>query len=227
MSGVTDCYQPIERKLEITRRCLEVLAEFRNPVTLITKNHLITRDLDIFREMVKTQTVAAAISITSLDGDLAKTLEPRASSPSRRLAAVEELSAAGVPVTVMFAPCIPGLNDHELPAVFAAAAKAGAVDAHYVALRLPWAVAPLFEQWLDRHSPGQKDKVLNRVREMRSGKLYNADWGERMRGTGFYAEQMAQMYQVARRKAGFPPDRRAPLRTDAFRVPTAQLSLDF
>jgi DNA repair photolyase len=222
---VTDCYQPIERKLEITRRCVQVLAEFRNPVTLITKNHLITRDIDIFREMARGNLVAAAISVTSLDPELAKTLEPRASSPGRRLAAIEELSAAGIPTTVMFAPAIPGLNDHEMPAVFAAAAQAGALDAHYVALRLPWAVAPLFEQWLERHAPGHKEKVLNRVREMRGGKLYNSDWGERMRGTGFYAEQMAQLYQVARRKAGFPPHRRAPLNTSAFRVPTAQLSL--
>jgi DNA repair photolyase len=227
MSGVTDCYQPVERKLEITRRCVAVLAEFRNPVTLITKNHLITRDIDLFREMVKTHTVAAAISITSLDPELAKTLEPRASSPSRRLAAVEELSAAGVPTTVMFAPAIPGLNDHEMPAIFKAAAKAGAIDAHYVALRLPWGVAPLFEEWLERHAPGQKEKVLNRVRDMRGGKLYNSEWGERMRGTGFFAEQMAQLYQIARRRAGFPSHRRAPLNTAAFRVPSDQLMMEF
>ena len=225
MSGVTDCYQPIERKLEITRRCLQVLAEFRNPVTLVTKNHLITRDLDIFHEMVKNNLVAAAISVTTLDPALAKVLEPRASPPSRRLAAIEELSAAGIPTAVMFAPAIPGLNDHEMPAVFAAAAKAGAIDAHYVALRLPWAVAPLFEQWLERHAPGQKEKVLNRVREMRGGKFYQADFNQRMRGTGFYADQMKQMYQIARRKAGIPEHRRAPLNTAAFRVPSDQLSL--
>ena len=227
MSGVTDCYQPVERRLELTRRCVEVLVEFRNPVTFVTKNHLITRDIDLFLELAKHHAVAAAISITSLDGELAKSLEPRASSPSRRLAAVEELSAAGIPTTVMFAPAIPGLNDHEMPAVFQAAAKAGALDAHYVALRLPWAVAPLFEQWLERHAPGQKEKVLNRVRDMRGGKLYDAEWGERMRGTGFFAEQMRQLYEVSRRRAGFPLHRRAPLSIDAFRVPTNQLTLDF
>jgi len=227
MSGVTDCYQPIERQLQLTRRCVEVLAEFRNPVTFITKNHLITRDIDLFQELAKYRAVAAAISITSLDPELAKHLEPRASSPSRRLAAVEELSAAGIPTTVMFAPSIPGLNDHEMPAVFQAAAKAGAIDAHYVALRLPWAVAPLFEQWLERHAPGQKEKVLGRVREMRGGKLYNAKWGERMSGTGIFAEQMRRLYEVSRRKAGFPPERRAALSIDSFRVPTNQLTFGF
>lgn len=227
MSGVTDCYQPIERKLEITRRCLEVLRDFRNPVTLITKNHLITRDVDLFREMNEYGGVAAAISITTLDGELSKALEPRASSPSRRLAAIEELCAAGIPVTVMFAPSIPGLNDHEMPAVFAAAKRAGAIDAGYVALRLPFGVAPLFEEWLERHAPGQKEKVLNRVREMRGGKMYDSTWGERQRGTGIFAEQMARIYEVSRRKAGFPESRRAKLSTAHFRVPTAQLSLGF
>ena len=131
MSGVTDCYQPIERKLEITRRCAAILAEFRNPVVVITKNHLVTRDIDHFVELAKFDAVTVAISITTLDRELAKTLEPRASPPSRRLAAIEELSHAGIPVHVMMAPCIPGLTDHEMPAVFAAAAKAGARGGSY------------------------------------------------------------------------------------------------
>lgn len=226
MSGVTDCYQPIERKLELTRRCLEVLAEFRNPVGIITKNHLVTRDLDLLRELATHHAVAVSLSITTLDGDLAKTLEPRASPPSRRLAAVRELSAAGIPVTVMMAPIIPGLTDHEMPTLLAAAAEAGACDAHYVALRLPWAVAPLFEAWLERHVPGQKDKVLSRIRSMRGGKLYDAKFGERMRGTGFFADQIRTLFAVSHRRAGFPGRNPRHLSTDAFRVPTPQMMLN-
>jgi DNA repair photolyase len=224
MSGVTDCYQPIERRLEITRRCAAVLAEFRNPVVVITKNHLVTRDADHFAELARHDAALVAISITTLDPELAKTLEPRASPPSRRLAAVAELSAAGVPVHVMMAPCIPGLNDHEMPEIFARAAEAGAGSAGYVPLRLPWAVAPLFENWLDRHAPGAKEKVLGRVREMRGGKLNDPRFGSRMRGEGFYAEQMRALYKLANHRAGFR-GRISTLSTAAFRVPTAQLDL--
>jgi DNA repair photolyase len=226
MSGVTDCYQPIERQLQLTRQCLEVLADFRNPVGIVTKNHLVTRDIDHLQELAKYRAASVAVSVTTLDGDLAKALEPRASPPARRLAAVRELSAAGIPVIVMMAPVIPGLTDHEMPAIFAAAAEAGARDAHYVALRLPWAVAPLFESWLDRHAPGHKEKILSRVRDMRGGKLYDAKWGDRMKGTGFFADQLRAMYEVSRRRAGFP-------RGDweksaaAFRVPGPQMMLDF
>ncbi len=224
MSGVTDCYQPIERRLKITRGCLEVLAEFRNPVALITKNHLVTRDADVLGAMAKWNGAAVNISITTLDGDLAKKLEPRASPPARRLAAIQELAAAGVPVRVMFAPCIPGLNDHEMIAVLTAAAKAGATGAGMVPLRLPGAVSPLFERWLEEHAPGQKEKILGRVRSMRGGKLYDARFGTRMRGEGFFAEQMAAMFAVAKRKAGFAEER-VELSAAAFRVPTNQLSL--
>jgi DNA repair photolyase len=206
MSGVTDCYQPIERRLELTRRCLAVLAEFRNPVAIITKNHLVTRDIDILRELAAFQAVVANISVTSLNPELAKVLEPRASPPQRRLAAISELHAAGIPVRVMMAPIIPGLTDHEMPELLTAAARAGACDASYVALRLPWAVAPLFEAWLERHAPGHKEKVLSRIRDMRGGKLYDARWGVRSRGEGFFAEQMGAMFDMARRKAGFAGD---------------------
>lgn len=224
MSGVTDCYQPIERRLQLTRRCLAVLAEFRNPVAIITKNHLVTRDIDILRELAVHRAVVANISVTTLDGELAKVLEPRASPPARRLAAIAELHAAGISVRVMMAPVIPGLTDHEMPALLAAAAAAGACDASYVALRLPWAVAPLFEAWLERHAPGHKEKVLSRIRHMRGGKLYDSRWGTRSRGEGFFAEQMEAMFDIAKRKAGFNGD--APvLSTAAFRVPTNQLSL--
>ncbi len=224
MSGVTDCYQPIERRLQITRGCLAVLAVFRNPVAIITKNHLVTRDKDFLGELAKFNAAAVNISITSLGPELAKKLEPRASPPSRRLAAVEELSAAGVPVNVMFAPCIPGLNDHEMIAVLAAAAKAGAQSAAYVPLRLPGAVAPIFSEWLERNAPDKKEKVLNRVRSMRGGKLNDPRFGSRMRGQGFYAEQMHALYELAYKKAGFSNDR-IELSAAHFRPAVEQLSL--
>lgn len=224
ISGVTDCYQPVERRLELTRRCLAVLAEFRNPVAIITKNHLVTRDIDHLGELARFQAAAVAISITSLDGELAKVLEPRASSPSRRLAAMRELSSAGIPVRVMVAPVIPGLNDHEIPQILVAAAEAGARSASYVPLRLPLAVAPLFEAWLDCHRPGYKEKVLGRIRDMRGGKLNDANFGSRLSGEGFWAEQLRMIFGAAVRRAGFPDDA-APLSAAAFRVPTDQLSL--
>ncbi|MDP9292734.1 MAG: PA0069 family radical SAM protein [Verrucomicrobiota bacterium] len=224
MSGVTDCYQPIERQLQITRRCAEVLAEFRNPVIVITKNHLVTRDIDHYRELAAHNAVVVTISLTTLDAQLARTLEPRASPPSRRLAAIAELNDAGIPVRVLMAPCIPGLTDHEMPELFAAAAKAGAQGAGFVPLRLPWAVAPIFENWLELNAPGQKDKVLGRIREMRGGKLNDPRFGSRMRGEGFFADQMRAMFKVAWRRAGFKSDG-LELSTASFRPPIAQLSL--
>jgi len=202
LSGVTDCYQPIERKLELTRRCVAVLAEFRNPVSVITKNHLVTRDLDLYRRLAAHNAVRINISITTLNAKLAKKLEPRASPPLRRLEAVEQFAAAGIPVCVLMAPCIPGLNDHEMLNIFTAAANAGASDAAFVPLRLPGAVAGIFSQWLDAHAPDKKEKILNRVREMRGGKLNDPRFGARMQGSGFYAEQMNAMYQVARKASG-------------------------
>jgi DNA repair photolyase len=224
MSGVTDCYQPIERRLGLTRRCVAVLGEFRNPLAIITKNHLVTRDIDLLVELARFQAVVVTVSVTTLDAGLAKRLEPRASSPERRLAAIRELSGAGIPVKALMAPVIPGLTDHEMPAVLAACAEAGARDAGFVALRLPWAVAPIFEGWLERHAPGSKDKVLGRIREMRGGKLYDARWGVRMRGEGFFAEQMSAFFKLAHRKAGFLQNL-PPLSTAAFRVPSPQLDL--
>jgi DNA repair photolyase len=226
LSGITDCYQPVERRLELTRRCLAVLAEFRNPVTVITKNHLITRDIDHLSELARFDAVAAAISVTTLDPELTKILEPRASPPARRLAAIRELSAAGIPVMVLMAPVIPGLTDHEMPSIFAAAAEAGARDASYTILRLPGAVAPLFEDWLERHLPGSKEKILGRIRDMRGGKLNDPRFGSRMRGEGIYAEQIRAMAAIAHRKAGFSHGLRSELSTAAFRVPTRQMFLD-
>ena len=225
MSGVTDCYQPVERRLQITRRCLAVLAEFRNPVSVVTKNFLVTRDLDLLRELAAHKAVQVNFSINSLDADLARQLEPRASSPRQRLAGVELLANAGVPVGVLVAPVIPALTDHEIPAVLAAAKAAGAVWAGTEVLRLPLAVAPIFVQWLERTIPEKKDKVLGRLRAMRGGRLNDARFGKRMRGEGFFAEQISQMFEVACRRAGFPEDG-PELSTTAFRRPEgAQLAL--
>ena len=173
MSGVTDPYQPVERKFHITRGCLEVLAEFRNPVVIVTKSHLVKRDLDLLSELARHEAAAVAVSLTTLDDDLRRVMEPRTSKPVRRLAAVEGLAAAGIPVGVIVAPVIPGLNDHELPGLLAAA---------YVPVRLPGAVRPIFEDWLERHFPDRRGKVLNRIRSMRGGRLNDPEIGSRMRG---------------------------------------------
>jgi DNA repair photolyase len=224
MSGVTDPYQPIERKLKLTRGCLEVLAEFRNPVTVITKNHLVTRDVDLFAELARIDAAQVSLSITTLDAKLQRTMEPRTSSPELRLDAIAKLSAAGVPVNVMVAPVIPGLTDHEMPAILKAARDAGAQNAGFVVLRLPWAVAPLFEQWLEDHFPDRKDKVLNRIRDLRGGKLYDAQWGVRGRGEGIFAEQIRAIFDVTCRKIGLN-ERDYDLSTASFRKVTAQARL--
>jgi DNA repair photolyase len=225
MSGVTDPYQPVERRLRLTRRCLEVLLEFLNPVVIVTKNQLVTRDLDLLVELASRQAAAVCLSVTTLDGGLRQILEPRASHPTRRLAAVEKLAQAGVPTGVLVAPVIPGLTDHELPAIIAASARAGASFAGYVPLRLPYAVAPLFEQWLTRHLPERKEKVLNRIRAIRRGKLNDPRFVSRMEGEGIFAEQIAGLFSLACRAAGIL-GRGPSLSTAAFRRPTgAQLSL--
>jgi len=225
ISGVTDCYQPIERKLKITRGCLEVLAEFRNPVGIITKNFLVTRDLDLLVELARHNAVQVHISLTTLDTELRKIMEPRTSPPAARLEAIRRLSEAGVRVGILMAPIVPGLTDHEIPAVLDAAAKAGAKTAGHVTLRLPLAVAPLFEKWLETHFPDRKEKVLNRLRSMRDGKLYDSKWGQRMRGNGIFADQIDQLFDVARRKVGIA-ERGGELSTAAFRRPGgAQLQL--
>jgi DNA repair photolyase len=206
LSGVTDCYQPIERRLRLTRRCLEVLAEFRNPVGVVTKNQLVTRDLDVLMELARFRAVSVSLSVNSLEGDLARRLEPRASLPKARLAAVGQLAKAGIPVGVMVAPIIPGLNDHEIPGVLKAAADAGAQWAGTEILRLPLSVAPIFQDWLERNVPGQKDKILGRIRALRGGKLNDPRFGKRMSGEGIFAEQISQLFEVARRKVGLAED---------------------
>jgi DNA repair photolyase len=225
ISGVTDPYQPIERRLQLTRRCLQVLVEFRNPVVIITKNHLVTRDADLLGELARYHAARVFLSITTLDGSLGRVMEPRASHPTRRLAAIETLSQAGVPTGVLAAPVIPGLTDHELPAIITAAAQSGARSAGYVTVRLPHGVGPLFEQWLARHFPDRKDKVLHRIRAIRGGKLNDPRFGSRMRGDGIFAEQIQALFALACRTAGI--DGRGPmLSTAAFRVRSdAQLSL--
>ncbi|HSK30175.1 MAG TPA: PA0069 family radical SAM protein, partial [Candidatus Limnocylindria bacterium] len=193
LSGNTDCYQPVEKIKQLTRRCLEVLLEYRNPVMIITKNHLVTRDVDILSELARFDCVGVTLSLTTLDHNLSSLLEPRASRPARRLAAIRALADAKIPVGYLQAPMIPGLTDAEAPAIGVAAADAGATFSGYVALRLPFAVKSLFEQWLDQYFPDKKQKLLNRVRDIRGGKLNDPNFKSRMRGQGIFADQMAEL----------------------------------
>ena len=226
ISGVTDPYQPVERRLMLTRRCLEVFVEFRNPLAVVTKNHLVTRDLDLLRELARYEAAAVFLSVTTLDGDLARIMEPRTSHPARRLAAIEALAQAGVPAGVMVAPVIPGLTDHELPSIIAAAARAGASFAGYTPLRLPHGLGPLFEQWLAQRLPDRKQKILNRIRAIRGGRLNDPNFVSRMKGEGIFAKQIAAIFSLACRKAGIERGG-SDLSTASFRRPpgTAQLCL--
>jgi DNA repair photolyase len=197
MSGVTDCYQPAEREFRITRGCLEVAREARQPIAMVTKNALITRDLDILSEMAAHGTIVAAVSMTTLDPALTQILEPRSSRPEARLRAIRELSAAGVPVRVMAAPMIPGLNDVELPRILEAAAEAGARGAGYTLLRLPWTVRPVFQEWLDRtQSESVRDKVSSLIQHTRGGKWNDPNFRSRFRGEGAIAEQIGKTFKV-------------------------------
>ena len=218
LSGNTDCYQPVERSLRLTRACLEVFAEFRNPVSVITKSALIMRDADVLAALAAHGAAHVNVTITTLDADLARRLEPRAATPERRLQAVAALAAAGVPVNVMVAPVIPGLNDHEIPAVLDRAAAAGACGASWVLLRLAPPLDQLFTDWLERHYPDRVVRVLGRLRSCRGGALNDPRFGRRMRGEGQYAAQIRDLFALAARRRGL--DRRLPpLRADAFRVP--------
>lgn len=220
MSGVTDPYQPVERRLRLARRCLEVLAEARNPVSIVTKHHRVTRDIDILRELARYDAVRVQLSVTTLDRSLQRRMEPRGSTPERRLEAIARLAEAGIPVGVNVAPVIPGLTDHEIPAIVEAAAAAGADRAMYIMLRLPHGVADLFQDWLRRHYPERADKVLNRMRELRGGSLYASAFGERMRGTGPFAEQVQRLFDLARARHGIEA-RDYNLSTAHFRPPQA------
>lgn len=218
ISGVTDPYQPIERRLQLTRRCVQVLAEYRNPVTIITKNHLVARDADHLAELASVDAAAVFVSITTLDAGLARLLEPRATQPAGRLKAITDLAAAKIPVGVLTAPIIPGLTDHEIPAILAAARQAGARYAGYVILRLPLGVGPLFEQWLLEHFPDKKEKVLGRIRQMHDGKLNDSRFGIRMKGEGNLAQSIKDMFLLACRKVGIV-GRGPTLSTASFRRP--------
>ncbi|HSI85020.1 MAG: PA0069 family radical SAM protein [Candidatus Methylacidiphilales bacterium] len=202
MSGVTDCYQPAERHFQLTRRCLEVLGEFRNPVGIVTKNHLVTRDIDLLSELASHRAVVVYVSITTLDARLARSMEPRTSSPAHRLDAVRRLTEAGIPVGVMMAPIIPGLTDHEILPLLQAAKDAGAQAAGYTALRLPYGVKDIFVEWLEKHFPEKRDRVVSRILELRGGKLNQHDWATRMKGSGLWAEQIRHIFDVAKRRAG-------------------------
>lgn len=216
LSGVTDCYQPVERKLELTRRCLEVLARFRNPVVLITKNTLVARDLDHLADLARHRAVAVYLSVTTLDSGLARVLEPRASSPRSRLETIRALAGAGVPAGVSAAPMIPGLNDSELPAILAAAAEHGASFAAYSLVRLPGAVTEVFSGWLERHRPLAKEKILGRIRASHGGRLNSSTPAGRMRGTGEAAAQWRALFHACCRKHGLYP-RTPELNLAAFR----------
>ncbi len=225
MSGVTDPYQPVEKRLQLTRKCLEVLLEFKNPVVIITKNHLVTRDRDILSALAKDQLVAVFISITTLDRHLCGILEPRTSRPDRKLKAISELAEAGIPTGVMAAPVIPGLTDSEIPKIIEAASLAGARFAGMVPLRLPYAVAPLFEEWLEKRMPERKNKIINRIKAMRGGALNDPKFGSRMSGEGVFAEQIQGLFAMACKKSGVNREEIS-LSTGHFRPPSgAQLSL--
>ncbi|MBL8692955.1 MAG: PA0069 family radical SAM protein [Planctomycetes bacterium] len=226
LSGVTDPYQPIERERQLTRRCLEVLVAFRNPVWIVTKSDLVLRDIDLLSKLAAVNAVHVAISVTTLDRELARTLEPRACQPRRRLDALARLSAAGIPTGVLAAPLIPGLNDHELPSILEEAAKAGARRAGYVLLRLPHGLKELFAGWLDRHRPLAKARVLGALEEMRGGKLNDPRFRSRMQGEGARAAQLARWFEVLCGRLRL--ERSAPkLSSDAFVIPGERQRLLF
>ncbi len=208
MSGVTDAYQPIERKLRITRACLEIMAACAQPVSIITKNHLVTRDIDLLKSLAQRSAASVAISVTTLDPKLARVMEPRASSPADRLRAIEELCKAGVPVMAMTSPIIPAINDRELPQLLKAVADAGAMTAGWTMLRLPWQVKTLFAEWLNRHMPDRASHVISAIEDVRDGRLNDPNFGVRMRGSGPRAEQIAQLFRVYKRRFGL--DRKVP-----------------
>ncbi len=224
MSGATDCYQPVERRLQLNRQCLEVFAEFCNPVVIITKNHLVTRDIDVLKKLAKHQAVKVFISVTTLDAQLGGWMEPRASRPVHRLKAIRELSEAGIPVGAMVAPIIPGLTDHEIPQIVASVANHGAQSAGHTIVRLPFAVKDIFTHWLETYFPDRKDKILNRIRDIRGGKLNDPRFGMRMAGEGAYAEHIHDMFYLACKRSGLDKSRTV-LSTASFKIPSRQLTL--
>jgi DNA repair photolyase len=221
LSGNTDCYQPVERRLGLTRRCLEVFVEFRNPVGVVTKSALVARDADLLGELARHGAAHVCCSITTLDPDLARRMEPRAAQPAKRLEAIAALAAAHVPVAVLIGPVIPGLNDAEIPRILAAAKAAGACSAAWVLLRLPRPVDTLFTRWLEEHFPDRKARVLHRIQDTRAGRMSDTTFGRRKRGQGEYAEQIAALFRAAARKHGLD-GALPPLDASAFRRPRAR-----
>ena len=223
----TDPYQPLERDRGITRAVLEVLAAFNHPVAIVTKGTLVERDLDILAPMAAKGLARVGISVTTLDDDLSRRMEPRVALPKRRLEVIRRLSAAGVPVRLMTSPIVPGLTDHEIEALLEAGREAGAEAASWIMLRLPREVSPLWQEWLTEHAPGRAEKVMARLREMHGGRDYDPRWGHRMRGEGEYAQMIGKRFRAAARRLGLD-GKSPPLRTDLFRVPPQkgdQLSL--
>lgn len=223
----TDPYQPIDDTYQVTREVLKVLRDFKHPVGIVTKSNRILRDLDILSDMASMNLARVAISVTTLDRKLARSMEPRAPTPERRIDAIRELSAAGVPTAVMAAPMIPALNDHELESILERSYEAGARQAGYVVLRLPLEIKDLFREWLEAEQPGRASRVMSLIRSMRGGKDYDMEWGKRMRGAGVYAELIAKRFKVACERIGLNKESK-PLRTDLFAPPPAagdQLSL--
>jgi DNA repair photolyase len=227
----TDGYQPLEKKLQITRSILAVLARCRHPVSIVTKSALIVRDIDLLADLAKDRLVSVMLSITSLDNDIKRTLEPRAASPQARLRVMQQLSQAGIPVGVLVAPVIPAITDHEMESILAAAKEAGAGSASYVLLRLPHEVKVLFREWLQDHYPDRAKHVMSLINQARGGKDYDSQFGQRMSGTGAYADLLGTRFELARRKLGFDAaDKRSDLTSDLFRPPAAdqaQLTLGF
>ena len=215
----TDPYQPAERRLAITRQILEVMCDFRHPVAIVTKSALVERDLDLLRDLARDNLVRVLLSVTTLDDDLKRVLEPRTASPARRLRTIRRLAAAEIPVGALLAPVIPGLNEHELDRLVAAVAKAGADHAAYILLRLPWEVRDLFVDWLQTHRPLRAKRVMNLLRQFRRGRDNDPCFGSRMRGEGALAELLEQRFAWACRRHNLPTGDRSALNTAAFRRP--------
>jgi len=226
MGANTDPYQPVEKRLKITRQILTLLLDWRHPVSIVTKGALVLRDIDLLRDMAALDLASVTLSITTLDNGLKTSLEPRAAGPAARLRCVRELSAAGIPVSVLMAPVIPGINDEEIEAIAAASAQAGARSIGYVLLRLPYEVKDLFREWLDTHAPEKAGRVMKLIREMRGGKDYDSEWGQRKRGTGPFADLLSRRFELARQRHGLDSSRMPPLRTDQFRNPNAACQSD-
>lgn len=224
LSGNTDPYQPAERHFQLTRECLRVLAEFRNPVGIVTKNYLVTRDIDVLKTLSGYDAALVAVSLTTLDSNLARAMEPRTSQPEYRLKAIQKLSQSGIPTMVLIAPVIPGLTDHEIPSIIQRAVHAGAKQAGYIMLRLPYGVGELFQNWLETHYPHKKNKILNRIHSIRGGKLNSSEFFDRMKGDGIFAEQIRKIFELACRKAGIEGNK-FELSKENFRLPGASEQL--